>query len=402
MALRKTTLVMVLLPLSSIILLAKAKVKAPGYSVDVVWQKLYGGKDEDRGDAVVSIGNGEAIIVGTCKSYEANNGDICVMRMKKDGNMKWRILIGGNKKDRGNAVARAADGSVFVLGTSKSFSKEYDYDLYLSKVTLDGKVVWSQSIGGSRDEYGAGVVGTKDGGAIVVGASESFQNGYKDIYLAKVNANGKVVKQKVFGKERDDIALDIKRVVGGRFIVVGSVEQERSGDSDFFAMMIDSNLRRIWFKSFGGDREDRIDAVAATPDGGFAFVGTTRSYGSSQTDLVVGKMDARGKLSWMKFYGYEYYEYGNGVTLMPDGNIMVAAGTNTIGKGSHDAYFLTLTQQGTLMWSKVFGGKEDDEIKALTRLSDGSILAVGSTQSFSREKKIYLIKLKKRPKRRSK
>jgi hypothetical protein len=360
-----------------------------------VWQKIYGGKSDDIAYGIVALENGDSAIVGSCRSFGAKRTDMCVTRMNAKGETKWRLWIGGKRNDLGRAITRAADGNLLLLGESKSFSKEYDYDLYVAKVSLDGKLLWTKTIGGSRDEHAGGIAGTDDGGAILVGDSESFKNGYKDIYVVRIDKNGKVLSEKAIGGERDEKATAITRTRGGNFVLVGSREFERSGDSDFFAMKVDQNAKVIWSKSFGGDDEDVLNGVCPTIDGGVVATGSTRSYNSEQTDLSVLKLDKNGKLIWLKLYGFKYYEYGNAVTLTRDGGYMVAGGTNTLGKGDHSPYFLALDPKGSLIWSHVYGDKGKDIMHGIARMSDGSLIAVGQSNSFSRSYDFYMIKLRK-------
>jgi len=360
-----------------------------------VWQKIYGGKGDDIAYGIVALENGDSAIVGSCRSFGAKRTDMCVTRMNANGEMKWRLWIGGKRNDFGKAITRAADGNLLLLGESKSFSKEYDYDLYVAKVSLDGKLLWTKTIGGNRDEHAGGIAGTDDGGAILVGDSESFKNGYKDIYIVKIDKMGKVLSEKAAGGELDEKATAITRTRDGNFVLVGSREINRSGDPDFFAMKVDQNAKAIWNKSFGGDDEDVLNDVCPTLDGGVVATGSTRSYGSKQTDLSVLKLDKNGKLVWLKLYGFKYYEYGNAVALTQDGGYMVAGGTSTLGEGDHSPYFLALDSKGSLIWSHVFGGKSRDIMHDIDRMSDGSLIAVGQSNSFSRSYDFYIIKLRK-------
>ncbi len=360
-----------------------------------VWQKIYGGSEDDIAMDVVALEKGDSAIVGTCKSFGAQRSDICVTRMDANGNMKWRLWLGGKKKDEGKAIARTADGNIVVLGRSKSFSENYDYDLYVAKISLDGKKIWERSFGGDRDEYAGGIAGTDDGGMIVAGASESYGNGDKDIYLAKLDKNGKLLQARTMGTQQDDAANDITRTRDGKMVLVGYLGQKYVGDSDFLIMKLDQNGKRLWMKSFGESYEDELRGVTPTIDNGIVAIGATRSYGSSQTDLTVMKIDVHGKTIWHKIYGFKYYEYGNAAATTRDGGFMLVGGTNTLGKGNHSLYALALDRRGTLIWSHVFGGERRDIGHGVARMSDGSLIVVGETESFKHAKNFYLIKLRK-------
>ncbi len=361
-----------------------------------VWQTIYGGKEDDIAYGIVALENGDSAIVGTCKSFGAKRTDICVTRMNSKGEMKWRLWLGGKKKEEGKAISRAADGSILVLGHSNSFSDNYDYDLHIAKISLEGKLVWETNIGGDRDEFAGGIAGTDDGGALVVGSSESYGEGDKNVYIAKLDKNGKLVSAHTVGGIKDDVAKALTRTRDGQFVMVGYREIERAGDADFFVMKMDQNGKQIWAETYGGEYEDMLDGVTATVDGGIVAIGKTRSYGSEQSDLTVMKYDAKGKLIWHKIYGFKYYDYGNAVATTRDGGFILAGGTNSLGEGNHSVYILALNRAGELIWSHVYGGERKDIAHGAARMSDGSVIVVGESNSFRREKNFYMIKLVKR------
>lgn len=358
-----------------------------------VWEKIYGGKDDDIAYDIVALENGESAIVGSCKSFEAERTDICVSRMDADGQMKWTILLGGKKEDEGKAITRSADGNLFVLGMTKSLSKNYDRDIYVAKVTLDGKVLWERVIGGDRDEAPGGIAGLDDGGVMIVGDTESFGKRYRDIYIAKLTKEGKTVFARTIGGAKTDEARDLTRLRDGNLALVGMREVSKAYE-EFFVMKFDQNGKSIWTKTFGEYDDDSLESVTATADGGLVAVGKTRSYQSEQTDLTVMKLSKEGKVLWHKIYGFKYYEYGNAVTMTADGGFMLAGGTSTLGKGSHSVYMLALDANGSLLWSHVYGDEHRDITHGIARMSDGSVVAVGQSDSFSHAKGFYMIKIK--------
>jgi len=359
-----------------------------------VWEKIYGGDDDDVAKDIVALEKGESAIVGTCKSYNAQRTDICVVRMNAEGEVVWRLLLGGTKEDEAKAITRAADGNLFILGMTKSLAKNYDRDIYVAKVTLEGKLLWEKALGGERDEAPGGIAGTDDGGVMVVGDTESFGKRYRDIYIVKLTKEGKSVFARTVGGKKTDEAHGLTRMKDGNFALVGMRESTGKGYEEFFVMKMDQNGKNLWAKTFGEYDDDSLEGVTATVDGGIVAVGKTRSYGSEQTDLTVMKLSSEGKVLWHKVYGFKYYEYGNSVTMTQDGGFMVAGGTSTLGKGSHSLYMLALDKNGILTWSHVYGGNERDIAYGMARLSDGSVVTVGQSESFSRAKDFYMIKVK--------
>jgi hypothetical protein len=64
-----------------------------------------------------------------------------------------------------------------------------------------------------------------------------------------------------------------------------------------------------------------------------------------------------------------------------------------LGKGNHSAYVLALNKAGELIWSHVYGDERKDVGHGVARMSDGSIVVAGETNSFKRAKNFYMIKL---------
>ncbi len=376
-----------------------AEKKEPVKKEDVyhaVWKKTYGGDDGDMAHGIVALGNGDSVLVGTCKSFGAKRTDICVSRMNDKGEMSWRLMLGGEKEDDGKAIIRTADGNLMVLGSTKSYAKNYDRDLYVAKITPEGNLIWDQSFGGDRIEFAGGIAETDDGGALVVGDTTSYGKGYKDIYIAKLNENGKMVASYIVGGNKEDSAQALTRTKDGNMVLVGYRENGRAGNTDFFVLKMDQNGKKIWSQTYGGDQSDRLNSVTPTADGGIVATGSTRSYNSENTDMSVMKLNSNGKMLWHKIYGFKYYEYGNAVATTPDGNIMIAGGTSTLGKGDHSAYLIALDDSGKLVWSHVYGDRGRDTLNAIASIDNRSMIAVGGSDSYSRSTKIYMMKIDKK------
>ncbi len=367
--------------------------KKPAF--ETVWQKIYGGEEDDIAHAVVMLENGDNAIIGECKSYHAKRSDICVTRINAEGQTVWRKLIEGDKEDRGMAISRAKDGNLLILGSGKSFNKNGDRDLYVAKLSLGGDLIWQRAFGGDRDEYAGGIAGTNDGGVLVVGDSESYdKKGYKDILIIRLDKEGRTISEKTIGGKKSEEAKALTRTADGNFMMVGSREVARSGDADFFLLKLDQNGQKIWARTLGEENHDVLNAVTPTPDGGIVATGSTRSFGSEQTDLSVMYFDKTGKLIWHKIYGFEYYDEGNAVTMTKSGGFMIAGATNSMGKGDYDTYVIALDKKGSLIWSKLYGERNRDIAHAISRTSDGAIVIVGESDSYTRSKNFYMLKLK--------
>ena len=84
------------------------------------------------------------------------------------------------------------------------------------------------------------------------------------------------------------------------------------------------------------------------------------------------------------------------MTSTLDGGFMIAGGTNTLGDGGHSVYMLALDKSGKLIWSHVYGDREKDSAHSIARMSDGTVIVAGESDSYSRSTNFYMIKIKKK------
>jgi hypothetical protein len=100
----------------------------------------------------------------------------------------WQKTFGGSDDDRARSVQETIDGGYVVAGYTWSSSKWED--VYILKLDANGNKLWEKTFGGSYDERAYCIQQTRDGGYIVAGYTSSFGVGNYDVYIIKMDANG--------------------------------------------------------------------------------------------------------------------------------------------------------------------------------------------------------------------
>ncbi len=89
--------------------------------------------------------------------------------------------------------------------------------------------------------------------------------------------------ERSFGGSGIEIAYDIAKTDDGGYVVTGntfSTDKDISmnhGESDVWLIKIDDNGKLLWEKTFGGSQFDAAQGVTTTYDGGFIITGNTKS-----------------------------------------------------------------------------------------------------------------------------
>lgn len=152
-------------------------------------------------------------------------------------------------------------------------------------------------------------------------------------------------------------------------------------DSDLWIMKLDTTGAILWEKTFGGSGYDRGFSISASTKG----LLLTGHYGTSpdNIDIWVLRISHDGKLLWEKMYGGTETDKGRSIVEDTVTNTIYVAGeTASIGSGGIDVWLLALNKNGDTLWTKTFGGSENEDANTLTKTSDNHLLISGRTNSF--------------------
>jgi hypothetical protein len=148
----------------------------------------------------------------------------------------------------------------------------------------------------------------------------------------------------------------------------------------------------IWSGNHGGHYNENAGSGVETTDGGFAILGSTFSINDSGYDMYLIKINTGGDTVWSHKYGGMETEYGYDITSVIDGFVLVGS-TRSFGEGKRDVYLVKTDFEGNMLWSKTFGGPEDEEARSVQATSDGGLILCGTTNSSGAGySDIYLIK----------
>ncbi|MEO6166154.1 MAG: MopE-related protein [Chitinophagales bacterium] len=151
----------------------------------------------------------------------------------------------------------------------------------------------------------------------------------------------------------------------------------------------------IWQRPIGGSKQDEIRNLVNTPDGGCAFTGFSKSidgdvtFNKGDDDLMVGKMDAFGRIEWIKTYGGNGQEWGRHIQLTEDGGYIIAGHATSLGdfldvkgnNGGFDYWIVKVNSKGELEWQKTLGGSVLDLAYSAQQTPDGGYIVFGGVTS---------------------
>ena len=305
-----------------------AKVNASGTAL--AYATFLGGSSEDSGHGIAVDRVGSAYVTGDIKSYDfpttagafdtSYNGgyyDAFVVKVNPSGTaLAYATFLGGSQSDYGGAIAVDGGGSTYVMGgtwssnfptTAGAFDTSLDgyRDAFVVKLNPSGTALaYATFLGGSDSEISSAIAVDGAGSAHVTGLTESYDfpttagafgtsynGGYWDAFVVKVNASGAALAYATFlgGSDNDysrAIAVD---GAGSAYVTgdtksydfpttVGAFDTSLDGYRDAFVVKLNPSGTALAYATFlGGSSEEGGSAIAVDRAGSAYAAGGTSS-----------------------------------------------------------------------------------------------------------------------------
>lgn len=240
--------------------------------------------------------------------------------------------------------------------------------------------LWTRTAGGADDDYGYSVEECSDGGFIVAGSTASFSVGSSDVYLIKYDAQGNVLWTKTYGGYNWESSTSVQQTSDGGYILGGTTTSFGAGISDAWLLKTDASGDTLWTRTYGGPEPDGCAAVRQTDDDGYILVGSTRTYGAGWSDLYLVKTDASGDTLWTRVYGGTNDDYGYSVQQSLDGGYIVAGVTSSFGGGDR-TWLIKTDASGDTLWTRIYSTTERNNFLSVQQTSDQGYIIGGSIWS---------------------
>lgn len=231
----------------------------------ILWDKRYGGSDEEGISAIFQTGDGGFLLAGaslsnisglkTQNTYVNGMSDLWFVKIDSVGNYMWDKQLGSLDNEYGMDMLKTSDQHYLLaltseagIGGDKTQATNGITDFWMLKTDTLLNVSWDISIGGTghEDDFG-NIFETADGNYMISGTSYSetgfwkseLNNGPENTWIVLVDANGDKLWDKTIltGYTHTETGMGIQ-LEGGCYLFAndgdGATEQEKTDQSYSF------------------------------------------------------------------------------------------------------------------------------------------------------------------------
>jgi len=238
-------------------------------------------------------------------------------------------------------------------------------------------LLWSRTFGGDLEERCQSVVECSDGGYVLAGLTRSYGAGGTDVWMVKIDANGDSLWSRTFGGQGDDECASVQRASDGGYVLGGSTFSFGVGNWDFWLIKTDADGNSLWSRTYGRIYTDICQSVQQTTDGGYILAGYSGPILGANDEFWMVKTDSDGDSLWSRTFGGPQNDYCYSVQQTSDGGYILAGELKSLESDNWESWMVKTDANGTQLWNRVYFGGEFNQWNSVQQTSDAGYLLGG-------------------------
>jgi hypothetical protein len=368
------------------------KISSQKSEVNIIWNKTYGGDYVDVAQSITNSSLGGYIISGWTNSSGAGDLDIWVLRISEDGTQVWNRTFGGVEEDKGFEIIECISGGFAIAATfTNTSTTPNNNDFSVIKIADNGNLLWHKNYSGPEQtdvslisDLGRSIVECPNGDLVLAGVTITA-TGASDAWLFQIGPNGIKKWDRTYDhwyNERCYTPHSLVRCSDGGF-AIACYTYNASLSNDVWLIRTDPFGIPLWNKTYGvASGYERPEALIQCEDGGFGIMANTQSFGAGATDAWFIRTDALGNQLWNKTFGGSEEDACTKAIIMPDGGFTLMGTTHSFDIGNGDAWIIRIDSDGNLLWNHTIGDPYGNGISAFLYLGNNTYIATGTTHQL--------------------
>jgi hypothetical protein len=324
---------------------------------EIEYQKLFKWEHHGRVHDIEEASDGNYLLFGEVWDGGYGREDMYLMKVNKRGDKIWEQYYGGYHTDQGFSVKQLAWGFI-ALGYTSSQPGTTRGNFYLVKTDPDGGKIWENNYGTEFLDFGFSVLPDNNENYWLLGAAGGFYNPARadymnhdsDMLLIITDPGGNELQRREFGGILHDWGKAMVRTGDGGAYLLGSTQSFGSGSFDMYLVKVDNLGNKIWENTYGDTEFEYGEAIVFDEEGNLLLLGTKQMPDMDMgPDMYVVKTDPMGNMIWEQTLGGPGSDYAFDLISLADTGCMIVGEIEDLDKSDTDIYVARLNKDGVIM-----------------------------------------------------
>ncbi len=265
-------------------------------NANMIFHKIFGTPNQDKMSKIHLLRDGGILIIGSSATSRTDTenlfkgglglNDIYLSRFSRQGEMLWSKKYGSAEDESGVDAAEAEDGSIVILGQKHSGSSK---TATLLRVTQHGEKIWLYDIKGEKNTTAHKIVKLRDN-TFALSLSQTNDMNKEQIRLLKIDLQKNTLLDKSIYTNYSSVLKDIKEFSDGKIVGVGIVED--TYNTDGLAILFDSNFKMLTQEHYGSDARDAFYALSILHNSQIGVAGIHTDKESQESNMWIVKLNS--------------------------------------------------------------------------------------------------------------
>ena len=299
----------------------------------------------------IQTGDGGFAAVGQVTDNASFLSDFLAIKTDANGNASWIKQLANANNDDSFTDLIETTGGIAAVGSTMNFTT-FISQAVVEKFDATGVKLWCKtySIGGVSSV--ARKVQKDDAGNLYVLGTVDMGVTLADYFILKLDANGNILQQTVFGTPGTDFPLSFLRKSSGEFFIGGWADT--GAGENINLIKVSSAMTVTWSKLISGSIKYFAYDMKEKSNGNIVMAGRYDDGATSYDVLIIEFNANTGDVVWAKSYSTQddlaAYAYGLAIKL----GDMIAI-TGVVEDSTRGTLLLGTDATGTFTWSERIG-----------------------------------------------
>jgi hypothetical protein len=339
---------------------------------DFIWGKQFGSEQDDKTRNLVADISGNIFIVGKTtgklgqECYGKSDGFIA--KIDSTARLLWIQQIGSKENDELKHADVDMLGNLYAVGyiCPDDINRPKDTDIFVVKVDSNGKTIWEKTYGTDAPDTGENIVVANDGTLYLTGSTKGSMSGStsgkEDCFILHLDTDGKIIHSVQFGTSECDLGAGLTIDEDSKIYVCGATRgnlaAQNAGGDDLFWGIFTRELKQIKLVQSGTNKGDYVGEIRTDKTGDIYISGSTDGDMAcpqiGNTDAFLQKWSKKGQIEWTKQFGTGNWDGVHSICVLQNKGVLISGCQNY---PKCQSFCKMFDKNGSLLWDRYLIGQ---------------------------------------------